>query len=56
MSNLAWYKKQMANPNLDTQTYLKYERIVQDAERRQNGLNQQAQRRLAHQQPNTFQR
>jgi hypothetical protein len=47
MSELAWYKRQLANPNLDTQTYLKYERIVQDAERRQNGLNQQAEQRFA---------
>lgn len=47
MSDIAWYKKQMANPELDTQTYLKYERIVQDAERRQNGLNQQAERRFS---------
>lgn len=55
MSDIAWYKKQMANPELDTQTYLRYERIVQDAERRQNGLNQEAERRFANQ-PNIFQR
>ena len=47
MSEIAWYKKQLANPNLDTQTYLKYERIVQDIEARQNGLNQQAERRFS---------
>lgn len=47
MSELAWYKKQLQNPELDTQTYLKYERIVQDIEARQNGINQQAERRFS---------
>ena len=44
---IAWYKKQLQNPNLDTKTYLEYERIVQDAERRQNGLNQEAAQRFS---------
>lgn len=43
---IAWYKKQLQNPSLDTKTYLEYERIVQEAERRQVGLDQEAAQRF----------
>lgn len=46
MFNLAaWYKKQMANPELDTATYLRYHNELRDMEFRQNILNAEAEAR-----------
>lgn len=34
MNELAWYKKRMADPTLDRETYMKYWNIVRDMEHR----------------------
>lgn len=42
MTEYEWYKKRMADPTLDTTTYLKYWDIVRDIEFRNNRLYHEA--------------
>ncbi len=41
MTELQWYKKQMLNPDLDTQTHLKYWNIARELEFNANKVYQE---------------